>query len=259
MPSIARPTRATCGCGETCDPQLGCGDYCVTATCQGQIYECGNCIDDDADCKVDSSDPDCWGPCDNNESGWNGEVPGQQNQSTCLVMDCYIDSNSGAGNDECYWSHSCDPLEPSGCTYNPEQSIPGTSGTCQSLLDEQLPACADYCGPLTPNGCDCFGCCDVTLDDASTVTVYLGTLDGAVGTCNLDVVEDPALCHPCTQVNGCLNTCEECEICLGQVELPPGCEKQVCPEGIQPCGLAGQDPCPETLSCITGCCVPNPQ
>ena len=29
-----------------------------------------------------------------------------------------------------------------------------------------------------------------------------------------------------------------------------------CAEGIQPCGLAGQSPCPVDFYCVTGCCQP---
>lgn len=257
---VHEPDNGLCGCAETCDETLGCGNHCVPALCQGQIYLCGNCIDDDGDCGVDSLDSDCWGPCHNNESGWSGEVPGQQNQSECNVMDCYFDQNSGGGNDECYWSHSCDPLEPTGCTYNPNTNIPGTGQSCAELQMMQDPICIDYCAPLVPNGCDCFGCCQVETA-LGLENVYLGTYDdGGVGTCNLDVVDDPVLCNRCTQVDACLNTCEMCELCLGQQELPPGCDEgQDCPEGLQACGLPGQDPCPMGQACVTGCCVPNPQ
>lgn len=253
------PDDTPCGCGETCDVELGCGNHCIPTTCQGQIYQCGNCIDDDADCGIDFYDDDCWGPCDNNESGWSGEVPGQQNQSECNTMDCYFDANSGSGNDDCYWSHSCDPLEPTGCVYDPNHNTPGTPLGCAELQMTQSMECLDICAPLVPNGCDCFGCCEIPIG-MTTVTVYLGSADAdGVGTCNIDVVEDPTLCNPCTQVDACLNTCETCELCLGQQELPPECEDQECPVGLQACGLPGQDPCPDGQACVTGCCVPNPQ
>ncbi|MCH9686904.1 MAG: hypothetical protein K0V04_36050 [Deltaproteobacteria bacterium] len=256
------PDDSACGsCTETCVPSVGCTTDCVPAECQGQVYQCGNCIDDDGDCQVDNLDADCWGPCDNNESGWSGEVPGQQSQSECNVMDCYFDSNSGAGNDGCSWSHSCDPLEPSGCTYDPATNLPGTPSGCTELQMAQPQECVDYCAPLVPNGCDCFDCCGVVLGDGSTATVYLGTKDPQtdLGTCNLGTVDDPALCHRCTQVDACINTCEDCELCLGETELPPECDDQECPAGLQPCGQAGQDPCPESQACVTGCCVPRPQ
>lgn len=255
------PSNARCGCEETCDPELGCGDYCVPAECTGMQYACGNCIDDDLDCMVDSADPDCFGPCDNNEEGFNGKIPGQQEQSTCLQMDCYFDFNSGAGNDECHWSHSCDPLEPSGCTYDPEHNSPGTPNSCEELFDAQQQECLDYCLPIVPNGCDCFGCCEVRIAEGSeeTATVYLGTqnADGD-GTCELGVIDDPELCNPCTQVEGCLNPCGDCELCLGDVVIPKDCDEQECPDDAQACGLAGQEPCPQFFSCITGCCLPNP-
>jgi hypothetical protein len=256
---VNAPDDAVCGCGETCDDLLGCGNHCQPTACQGQIYLCGNCIDDDGDCGIDSLDDDCWGPCHNNESGWSGEVPGQQNQSECTAMDCYFDQNSGSGNDGCYWSHACDPLEPTGCTYDPNNNIPGTNSSCDQLQMMQPMECLDYCAPLVPNGCDCFGCCEITVG-LETLTVYLGTYDvDGNGTCNLEAAEDPALCDPCTQVDACLNTCEMCELCLGQEELPPECEEQECPAGLQACGLPGQDPCPMGQACVTGCCVPEPQ
>ena len=256
----------SCGCGETCDEQLGCGIHCTPAICSGDTpYQCGDCIDNDGDCRVDAMDLDCWGPCSNNESGWNGDVPGQQNQSECNVMDCYFDANSGAGNDGCYWSHTCDPLQPTwhddACTYDVEYSPPGAGDQdCGALGATQSDVCESICGPLTPNGCDCFGCCELTLGDGSSTTVYLAsTDDNGAYTCSAATAGDPDLCHPCTQVPACLNPCDGCELCLGQDELPEECTEQECPNGFQACGLIGQDPCPELQACITGCCVPQPQ
>jgi hypothetical protein len=257
---IHQPSNDRCDCGETCSATLGCGDHCVVATCMGHVYECGDCVDNDGDCKIDAADPNCFGPCDDNESGWDGQLPGQQNQSPCLIMDCYFDFDSGTGNDDCYWSHACDPLEPSSCTYNENHSLPGTNRSCGQLMNEQSEKCNDYCGPLTPNGCDCFGCCEVPIDDQNTVTVYLGSgTESGSGTCDFENVADPEKCYPCTQVQGCLNPCEHCELCIGKLELPPDCMEQECPRDFQACGLPGQDPCPEGLFCNTGCCTPNPQ
>jgi hypothetical protein len=55
-----------------------------------------------------------------------------------------------------------------------------------------------------------------------------------------------------------LNSCENCEVCIGKPTLPPECTQQQCPAGKTPCGLPGQAPCPFGNTCITGCCVPNP-
>jgi hypothetical protein len=237
-----------------CDLAFGCSDSCNVATCGGKVYECGNCLDDDNDCTVDSNDNDCFGVCDNNESGFKGEIPGQ-NSAPCK-MDCYFDGDSGAGNDDCYWSHECDPFEPQdSCEYDPSASIPGTSLSCAELNDFQSQICDDICGPVVPNGCDCFGCCEV-VTGSGTYTIYLGSEDGSGdGSCNSDGIDDPAQCHPCTQVDACLNTCSGCEVCFGQTELPPGCTVQECSGEQQPCGQAGQDPCPSGQFCTTGCCT----
>ena len=116
--------------------------------------------------------------------------------------------------------------------------------------------CEDVCGPLVPNGCDCFGCCEVFTPVGGSVTVYLGSANAAGdATCTMDVLEDPALCAPCTQVQACLNDCSGCELCFGMTELPPGCVVQECEGEQQACGQPGQDPCPVGSFCLTGCCV----
>jgi hypothetical protein len=88
--------------------------------------------------------------------------------------------------------------------------------------------------------------------------VYLGSkVDGdGDSTCTVDVLTDPDLCHPCTQVPACLNTCEDCEVCFGDDEpLPEECGgEQVCLPEQQQCGQIGQDECPVGQFCLTGCC-----
>jgi hypothetical protein len=256
------PHDELCPCGQTCNAQFGCGNFCSVTTCQGKVYQCGDCSDNDSDCRLDSGDTDCLGPCDNTENSYYGGIPGQNN-SPCK-QDCYFDADTGSGNDDCYWSHKCDPLEvspaypPEGdqCAYNPNASIPGTNSTCGGLQMAQSTSCSDYCGPLTPNGCDCFGCCEIP---GAPTTVWLGSENPAgVGSCTINAVGDPTKCKPCTQVASCLNTCDTCEICVGQ-PLPPGCVSQTCPAGVQACGLPGQPACPAGFSCITGCCFEAPQ
>jgi hypothetical protein len=86
--------------------------------------------------------------------------------------------------------------------------------------------------------------------------VYLGSTDEeGNGTCTPETLTRAALCKPCTQVEACRNTCDECEICVGR-PLPIGCECQVCEPGQQRCGSPCGDPCPEDFFCKTGCCVP---
>src|SRR5262249_51732889 len=60
---------------------------CYIAPCQGKVYACGDCIDNDGDGLVDSMDPDCLGACQNNEAGFYGSIPGQNN-APCK-SDCY--------------------------------------------------------------------------------------------------------------------------------------------------------------------------
>jgi hypothetical protein len=253
---VSTPDDSLCGCGETCDPtQLGCSDACNIATCDGTLWDCGNCEDDDGDCLVDHNDPECFGPCDDSEVWFSGEIPGQDN-SPCK-HDCYFDNDSGAGNDDCYWSHECDPLEPSqSCEYDPDSMIPGSGMDCAEAAAMQSAECEDVCGPLVPNGCDCFGCCEVFLPAGGSVTVFIGSEDDSGDpSCTMADVDDPSVCHPCTQVPACLNPCDGCEICFGQDELPEGCTEQECGVEQQHCGLIGQEPCPVGEFCLTGCCI----
>ena len=110
-------------------------------------------------------------------------------------VDCYFDNDTGSGNDECYWSHECDPFEPQGntCEYDPNANIPGTNLDCSEAQAGQAAGCETICGPVVPNGCDCFGCCEVELTNGSSATVYLGSEANGNGTCNSDVVDDPNL------------------------------------------------------------------
>ncbi|MFW5925166.1 MAG: hypothetical protein ACOCV4_03310, partial [Myxococcota bacterium] len=70
----------------------------------------------------------------------------------------------------------------------------------------------------------------------------------------------------CTPVgdDACVNTCERCELCLGKDTIPDDCfdspedggtDTDRCDEGVQACGLEGDDECPAGYYCLTGCCV----
>jgi hypothetical protein len=297
-----------CPCGEVCDPAAdpvdGCSNTCVVSECEGTVYACGDCTDNDGDCAIDAGvDLECFGPCDDNEAGYKGLISGQNDN--CDV-DCYFDDNNGNGDDTCKWSFACDPLEPqtpplSSCSYEDtdpadgwgDANVTGSPSqwtTCQELFENQTSECwnenltdetNNVCGKYVPNGCDCFGCCEVqknacqtdadcpgtgspvcdTFTNQCVYTIYLGSQNGGnpndPGSCNYDELENPANCHECTQVEACLNECESetCELCFGQTELPPECTEQSCDEGVQLCGQAGQDPCPVGATCLTGCCI----
>jgi hypothetical protein len=156
----------------------------------------------------------------------------------------------------------CDPLSvepsfpPSGeaCPYDPTAGIGSPPASCAELAGEQEAECSGVCGPLTPNGCDCFGCCEAP---GAPTPIWLGSeLDG-LPSCTRDTLDDPDRCRPCTQVPGCLNPCEDCELCIGKPNLPDACDggQQRCPAGAPPCSLEGQSPCPQGKYCVTGCCV----
>jgi hypothetical protein len=231
------------------------------AECQGHVYQCGDLIDNDGDMLMDYQDPDCLGACDNTEDSYYGGIPGQAGPA-CDV-DCYFDPNSGSGNDDCYWNHKCDdhevdpdyypePWNGNACAHDENTNIGGTGLTCADLAAEQSQDCMDYCGPLTPNGCDCFGCCE--LPAGSGNLVWLGSGEESDQKCDIAHVNDPTVCHPCEQVPACVNGCAVCELCIGKTTLPPECDDPECPEGAQPCGLPGSDPCPSGEYCVTGCC-----
>jgi len=247
---------------------------CEQVLCQGHLYACGDCNDNDADSLTDSADPDCLGPCDNTEDSYYGAIPGQS--SAPCKQDCHFDQDTGSGNDDCYWSHECDPLArppdypPSGdddCEYDSEASVPGSDQSCADLQDEQSDTCLAVCLPLTPNGCDCFGCCE--LPAGSDSWVWIGSTANGAGSCERESVDDPSMCRPCTPVQGCLNPCERCEICVGKPTLPSDCEaggeggaggaNTQCPPDIQTCGQPGQPLCLSHEYCISGCCIPIPQ
>ena len=251
--------------------------------CSNKLYECGDLIDNDNDGLVDYQDPDCLGPCDNTEDSFYPDLPGGSGINCDL--DCFWDT--GNGHDElCYWDHHCDPHsdlannavanpQPD-CSWNSNtqgsvdgQSFPPSPYTCAQMYATQPQTCLDTCKPLTPNGCDCFGCCQL-----GGQYVWIGSvLDGTnTGTCTLASIGSPTFledCHPCVPVPGCDNTCELCELCIGKPTLPPECygaggsggsggAPQDCPLGQQPCGLPGQAPCAAGSYCITGCCILAP-
>lgn len=182
---------------------------CKVARCDGKIYACGDCLDNDGDGTIDSADPECLGVCDATENSYFSGILGQSD-ATCK-LDCYFDSDNGSGNDDCHWSQRCDPLSqapnypPSGesqCGYDTGASVPGTDRTCEQLAAVQSAQCLAQCLPLTPVGCDCFGCCEVPL--GSSHFVWLGSTYDGVGSCDSSALDDPLRCRPCTRNSGCV-------------------------------------------------------
>jgi hypothetical protein len=226
------------GPGELCDdPQL-CSDDCQIPVgfCGNAIFVCGDLLDNDEDGLIDLYDPDCLSPCDDQEGEYLIDLP--QGGAECF-LDCYFDSNWGVGDDQCHFKTVCDPLEPQAnlaCAYDPDYFDCGP----------QESPCPENCQPLTPNGCDCFGCCYLAGD--------YRLLDSMPG-CSAATPEN---CHPCTPHFECANPCEpeNCELCFGQTidDLPVNCVEPACPDGVASCS----DPyaCGPEMTCKTGCCMP---
>jgi hypothetical protein len=257
---------------------------CSWKPCKGIVFECGDCIDNDGDGFIDEQDINCLGPCDNNEEGFDLKIPG--NPLSGCNRDCYFDDNSGSGNDKCDWALQCDPLAPvKDCcdtSIHVDMCMPRSDYKTRNCGDPQVqdPLCHEICMPLVPNGCDCFGCCDIRTEATPLVEqwVYIGSFDetqsgSKTGTCDMDAAKagDTDACRPCTPQPNCTNPCGECELCIGKTELPAHCfppppqdggvpdageppPPPRCREGVQPCGLPGDNLCSPGWFCITGCC-----
>jgi hypothetical protein len=233
---------------------------------------------------IDAADPECIGPLDNDESSFATGIPGD-NVDPCK-QDCFFDGNSGQGDDGCDWNLKCDPASPGS---NLPKACP-YDASYHNCPTSQSQMCLTTCRTVTPNGCDCFGCC---LVPGAPHPIYLAP------TCTAADFNDPTKCPACTQVTACINTCEHCEICVGKPTLPPDCfvgtggagggtggaggaagtggvsgtggasgagggggaggSGSPCNNGQQYCGPGGVDPatCPAGTYCITGCCIPG--
>jgi hypothetical protein len=228
---------------------------CTPVDCGGTNYACGNCLDDDNDGLMDDKDPGCLGPCHNREDSflW-GCAPCDQGGGGQCERDCYYDGNASvASTDGCQYNLKCDIRTPDdNCPYTP--NLIGGNNSCPATQSD--PRCYSVCrDQLTPNGCDCWGCCSVT-NSAGTFEIYLRseTINGGTP-CTIETANDPNICKPCTKNPSCEKGCGECQLCLGKTTLPDHCTTtEQCPSGEQACGLPGQPDCPEGAFCLTGCC-----
>ncbi len=210
--------------------------------CGGTVYSCTDGVDNDGDGLVDLDDPECTGPCDDDELTFQTGIPGDNMD---CKQDCFFDGNSGQGDDGCDWNLRCDPENPGaqiGCEY--------TGGNSCNNVDPPSEECLMACQPLVPPGCDCFGCCTVNTD-AGPVSIFLNSGPD----CSLDNLEACGQCTP--QDDVCGNTCdaEDCELCFGETELPPGCEQQQCDVGTV---CQEHTDCGPSEFCFLGCCFPEP-
>lgn len=240
-----------------------------TTSCPAGSSACTDGMDNDGDGKIDLADPECVGACDNDEATFSTGIAGD-NLDACK-QDCFFDGNSGMGDDGCEWNLKCDPASPGAnaakaCPYDKNfKNCPAT----------QSDTCIKNCRRVTPNGCDCFGCCAIPANGK----VYNVML---VGSCTTAKLDDPMACPPCTQQTSCLNTCGKCEVCIGKAAPDPGCnvappgdggvapgdggvtpadggvtpppEEGPCPTGVTYCGPGGGT-CGGGAICLTGCCL----
>jgi hypothetical protein len=225
----------------------------VPVSCQVASPQCNDGIDNDGDGKIDSLDPECVGPCDNDEGSFATGIAGD-NVDACK-QDCFFDGNSGMGDDGCDWNLKCDSANPGGasCPYD---------ASYKNCPKAQSAKCLRNCRKLTPNGCDCFGCCAVTVG-AETINLRL------VSSCTSAKFGDATACPRCTPNPDCVNTCEKCEVCIGRPAPDPSCAAGTggtdagsstgqCPAGVTPCGpgtAVAATACGAGFYCQTGCCV----
>lgn len=239
--------------------------------------ECSDNKDNDGDTLIDWQDPECIAPCDNDEGSFATGIAGD-NIDACK-QDCFFDGNSGQGDDGCNWDLSCDPANPGKdirCPYSGST----TGGRCSMATQSQK--CIDFCRHVVPNGCDCFGCCEVYANGTPTTVLLLPS-------CSVAKIADTTACPRCTQNASCINTCGQCEVCLGKPAPDPSCYTTGtggapgtggtpgtggsggaagtggaggtggepmggCSAGFQYCGPGGM-PCMSGTFCLTGCCV----
>jgi hypothetical protein len=200
---------STTGTGGTTTTTGGSGGN-ASAGCPVSPSQCTDGIDNDMDGKTDALDPECSGPCDNAEATFATGIPGDNmdDLSSCK-QDCFFDGNSGA-EDGCQFDLRCDPAR-ANATACKTGTQPG--GVMCSNFTQQSDACRKNCR-FIPNGCDCFGCCQVP---GSSFAVRLSE------SCTAASVNDPAKCQRCTPVTSCLNTCGTCEVCYGKPAPDPSC------------------------------------
>ncbi len=228
--------------------------------------QCNNCKDDDGDGLIDALDPECTAGIDNDEATFSTGIPGDNiDDLASCKQDCFFDGNSGGGDDGCQYDLRCDPsrADAKACKY-----VANSPGVMCPTSQSEL--CIKRCRSITPNGCDCFGCCALPGKDFSV---------RLANTCNGTVYDDPEKCPRCTPTTSCHNPCEKCEVCIGKNAPDPSCFANggsggsggaggaggsgpgapagACPATIVYCGPGGIDPttCPAGTYCITGCCL----
>ncbi len=189
----------------------------------GEPCECSDGIDNDGNGVADGFDAECTGPYDDDEGSFATGISGDNMDPKW--QDCFFDGDSGSGNDGCRYRTECLTGE-----------LPQSDPDC-TLSQE----CIDFCAKFTPNGCDCFGCCEVRDDSGTVFNVVIGS------ECSVENLDDPTKCQACVPTTQCGNECGECELCLGKTleDLPDSCFMMSTPDmGTNPgsdMGMGGDD------------------
>jgi hypothetical protein len=226
------------GDGDSGVPPVNVSDAGQVLCADGLPCACNNGVDDDGDELIDGFDPECTSPHDDVEDTFaTGERAGNPN-----CRDCFFDGNPSPNDDGCRIATAC--------AFDSTSSGPGACPGCEPTVE-----CVGKCQPRTPNGCDCFGCCEVIVDgESAPFTILL------VDTCSIDDIRDEERCPRCQPSRDCLNECGECELCPGRTreDLPSECNTGSGPgfvcEGGDPCD--GDQACDALEYCAQGCCVP---
>ena len=259
----------------------GAGGSSASVGCPVNPSACTDGRDNDGDGKIDALDPECSGACDNDEGTFATGISGDNmDDLKSCKQDCFFDGNSGA-DEGCQFELTCDPARANAtaCKYEAP-----SGNRCAPQTD----TCRRNCARLTPNGCDCFGCCTVP---GVNFGVRLSS------TCSVASINDPTKCERCTPQVSCQNTCEKCEVCFGKPSPDPSCVipppsdggaggtgggtggtggsagaggsggadagaggaggggESPCPPGVNYCGPGGVSACPGGAFCVTGCCI----
>lgn len=211
---------------------LGCqsstpgGDGRVDAAepgCVVGLAECDNCIDDDGDGAIDGLDFHCLTAWDDDERTVGFGIPDFR---LAEYADCFFDGNTGSGDDGCS-RHVCCTL---GAADQSECSdLADAHGFAISEFDPEScsvsAGCAEFCAPLAPPGCDCFGCC-TRCDSSGCFDVWLH--EGVSRGCGPDSIGDPSTCIACVKSPECVSLCDGAPVCQTSSDCQPG---QYCAQG----------------------------
>jgi hypothetical protein len=228
------------GGGGVADPDGGGGPG--GGPCAPEKTQCNNCVDDDGDGLIDGDDPHCSGPRDDDEDSFATGLPGDNRDPK--KQDCFFDGNSGG-------------CQVATCCLLPEPCDQDTYGGYDPASCDRAADCAEECEPLTPPGCDCFGCCTVCAPDTDECFDIL--VNQAISPdCTVEDLasDDCVKCVKSAECSGGGCDPEACILCPGQTadDLPPGCSGQnECPGGGSVCGTSAD--CQPDQFCSSGCCI----